>query len=168
MIGLCSTHGGDQKFIQNVGNNSWRKDVTRKTGASRRIILKRILEKWFGRLWIVLIWSRTMKFRVYKSSGISWLPDHAERNSQEGICCMDTVSYVVTRRTHIKALAVTVHLYRCSLLLIKYVYIAKWINQVHMQIEAAHLLLLLAKRHAYYRFIKRTPYLSQFLIRLSW
>jgi len=33
MGGACSTHGRDEKFIQNFGREIWREETTRKTWA---------------------------------------------------------------------------------------------------------------------------------------
>jgi hypothetical protein len=65
MGGACSTHGKDEKCIQNfLSENLKRRDHEGEPAADRRIILERILKKQGGKSWSGFIW-----FRIGRSGG---------------------------------------------------------------------------------------------------
>jgi hypothetical protein len=55
-------HGGEEECIQDFGGKARRRDITRKVD----IMLRGILGKWYGVLWVELIW-----LRIRTSGGLS-------------------------------------------------------------------------------------------------
>jgi hypothetical protein len=58
MGGACSTHGPDERCIQNFSRKTEGKGHSEDLGVDGRIILEWILEKWGGKMWTECIWLR--------------------------------------------------------------------------------------------------------------
>jgi len=68
MDGACGTHGRQERCLQCVGWESWRKDTKCRSGHRWENYIKMAFQKWVEEAWTGLI-----RFRIWTGGGLMWM-----------------------------------------------------------------------------------------------